>query len=116
MRVILLIAVVPLLFAAGEATPEHSAFMRRAQAAGEMRSVAAFSQLYCESTHPNPSADMLRYFTAAGYGEPRPSGDRRAEFTLSMCFEAPTSKERCELFAIGRKAGKLCILGSKEGA
>ena len=112
---LLLLPCLALLVAAAPPAPDVQAFVQKAGIAAEAQDRKAFEKLYCAKPGPQPNPRIFSSFAQAYGGAPGISGDARAEFSLSLCFDADKSKQRCQVFAVGRKSGKLCLLGPASG-
>jgi hypothetical protein len=99
----------------GTAIDMQSQFVQLASDAASAHDVKAFGSLYCDSSKqkPTPAAAIFRFFTRAYSKTPRLDKDPPEAFSLFVCFESIESKEMCQVFSVGQRGERLCILDDR---
>jgi hypothetical protein len=112
-----LIVVIPLfaLCNSSIAEDQRSSLVSAATSAARAGDAAAFTRLYCDPTAQTvePNESVFKFFTRAYTEPPLAGASRRVKATLAVCYETPTSKEMCQLFAVGQLENRLCIMNGR---
>jgi len=100
-----------LLSSLAYAADDENAFAVRVASIGQARDYGQWQGLFCEARKESSSdAHAVKYFTSASLSAPKYTKHKDAMHELSVCFESPTAKEMCVVFAVSQKAGHLCLL------